>query len=206
MPATERRVAVALVHYPVSNRKGEVIGSAVTNLDLHDIARACRTFGVARYYIVTPYAEQQEMVDKITGHWTHGHGAAVNPDRNQALSLIRVCASVAEAVKKVTAKWDEKPLVVATGAKARWKTMEYSRLREEIFQGRPVLVLFGTAWGLAHQELDGVDTALAPITGMDAYNHLSVRSAASIILDRLLTEEQCREDEIQNKKLLVTKH
>ena len=55
------RVDVALVHYPVVSRIGETIGSAVTNLDLHDIARAGRTFGVTTYWVVTPFHEQQEL-------------------------------------------------------------------------------------------------------------------------------------------------
>ena len=40
------RLYLALVHYPVVNRRGEVIVSALINLDLHDIARAAKTFGV----------------------------------------------------------------------------------------------------------------------------------------------------------------
>ncbi len=51
-------VNIALIHFPVINKLGETIGSAVTNLDIHDIARAARTFGVDRYYIITPYADQ----------------------------------------------------------------------------------------------------------------------------------------------------
>ena len=45
---------VALIHHPVVNKNGMIIGSAVTNMDLHDIARAGRTFGVRGYYVVTP--------------------------------------------------------------------------------------------------------------------------------------------------------
>ncbi|MCP4687771.1 MAG: RNA methyltransferase, partial [Desulfobacterales bacterium] len=31
---------LALLHYPVVNKNGEPVASAVTNLDLHDISRA----------------------------------------------------------------------------------------------------------------------------------------------------------------------
>lgn len=39
-------VSIALVHYPVLGKKGEIIGSAITNLDLHDIARTAKTYGM----------------------------------------------------------------------------------------------------------------------------------------------------------------
>ncbi len=50
------------------NKKGEIIASAVTNLDLHDIARAARTFGVGRFFVVTPLADQKRLVEKIVAH------------------------------------------------------------------------------------------------------------------------------------------
>ena len=45
-----------------------------------------------------------------------------------------------------------------------------------------------SAWGLAPEVMSRVDGVLPPVGGADAYNHLAVRSAASIILDRLLGE------------------
>ena len=48
-----------------------------------------------------------------------------------------------------------------------------------------VLLLFGTGWGLAPEALARMDDVLEPVRGTTDYNHLSVRSAASIILDRL---------------------
>ena len=54
---------VALVHYPVMNRKGMPIGSALTTIDMHDIARASRTFGIKGFYVVTPFADQADLAD-----------------------------------------------------------------------------------------------------------------------------------------------
>ena len=51
--------------------------------------------------------------------------------------------------------------------------------------GPPLMLLFGTGFGLAPPVLERADLVLAPILGPGAYNHLSVRSAAGIILDRL---------------------
>ena len=181
------RVDVALVHAPVINRQGEVIGSAVTNLDLHDIARACRTFGVDTYWVVTPFARQRELSEQIISHWLAGHGKKANPDRGEALSLVRVRSCLDEVLEQVHSKWEQKPVVVATCAGGGQEEMiSYSALRARIMQGAPVLLLFGTAWGLAPQVYTRVAATLPPVQGPGAYNHLSVRSAASIILDRLL--------------------
>ncbi len=43
---------VGLLHYPVYNSHMEVIAGAVTNFDIHDIARVCRIYDVKRYYII----------------------------------------------------------------------------------------------------------------------------------------------------------
>jgi hypothetical protein len=44
----------------------------------------------------------------------------------------------------------------------------------------------GTGWGVTETILAQADHALEPIQGGTDYNHLSVRSAAAIILDRVL--------------------
>ena len=180
------RVDVALVHYPVVNRDGGVIGSAITNLDLHDIARACATYGCTTYWVVTPFREQQELAGEIVTHWTRGHGGQVNPDRRQALAGIAVRATLEEALAGAEAIHGRRPVVFATCAKRQEKTVGWAQARERIRQGDPVLLLLGTAWGLAPEVLAWVDGVLPPIRGMTGFNHLSVRSAAAIMLDRLL--------------------
>jgi hypothetical protein len=49
----------------------------------------------------------------------------------------------------------------------------------------PVLLLFGTGWGLADSMIPEVSRVLTPIRGAPPWNHLSVRSAVAIVLDRL---------------------
>lgn len=110
------RVDVALVHYPVHNRNGAVIGSAVTNLDLHNIARAACTFGVDSYYLVTPFADQQQLAREILDHWLTGYGSERNPPRKEALSLIRICDDLAGVYAAATAKWGRRPTILATSA------------------------------------------------------------------------------------------
>ena len=73
-----------------------------------------------------------------------------------------------------------------SGVKGPWA---YSDARKLIEEGRVVLLLFGTAWGLHDELLETVDYVLAPVTGRNGYNHLSVRTAAAIIMDRLVGRE-----------------
>ena len=62
-------IQVALLHYPVYNRQRQVIVSSVTNLDIHDIARAALTYGVSRFYMVTPLEDQLKLVQRLLAHW-----------------------------------------------------------------------------------------------------------------------------------------
>ena len=179
-------IDVALIHYPVINRTGETIGSAVTNLDLHDIARASCTYGVDTYWVVTPDALQQELAGQIVAHWTDGYGGGVNPDRKQALSLIRICSTLDEVILGVRKKWQEKVSILATCASPTHNTVGYEDVKTRLYGGEPMLLLFGTAWGLAPEVMAAADGTLPPIRGCSKFNHLSVRSAVSIILDRLL--------------------
>jgi hypothetical protein len=184
----ETSLYIALVHHPVVNKHGENIGSAVTNLDIHDIARTARTYGVSRYYLATPYVDQQDLVRELLAHWQTGHGATYNPARKEALSIVRLVASLDEAITAVQQRCGEPPTVVVTSAVPRETSTSYAEMRTQLQQRRPVLVVFGTAHGLASEVLASADTTLPPIVGGSDYNHLSVRSAAAIILDRLLGE------------------
>ena len=179
-------VNIALIHFPVINKLGETIGSAVTNLDIHDIARAARTFGVDRYYIVTPYADQKELVGEIIEHWLTGHGAQYNPARKSALSLVRLADSLDGVIERIGDKHGRRPLILTTSARLQDNSITYTDTRRYIEAGEPVLLLFGTAHGLAPEVINKADYTLPPIGGNTGYNHLSVRSAVSIVLDRLL--------------------
>jgi hypothetical protein len=177
---------LALVHYPVCNKNGEIIGSAVTNLDLHDIARAGRTFGVETLSIVTPFADQRQLVNELLAHWLRGPGALANGLRKEALEIIRVCDDLETVIARAEAKRGRRPTVLATCARPQDRCRSFQHTREALDGGESVLILFGTAWGLAPEVLAMVDGVLPPIGGCGEYNHLSVRSAAAIVLDRLL--------------------
>jgi hypothetical protein len=185
-----KRLYVALIHHPVIDKNGETIASAVTNLDLHDIARACRTYGVNGYYVITPLKDQMVLANRILGHWITGVGSTYNPNRQQALELVRVKATVAEMIGEIAEAEGLRPKTVATTARRHVGGLSYRRLREMLrVDGTPLVLAFGTAWGLSDTFLADADFILDPLTGAGTYNHLSVRSAVSIILDRVLGGE-----------------
>lgn len=183
-----RQVAVALVHHPVRDRRGDRVTTAVTNLDIHDIARAARTYGVSRFYVVTPAEEQKRLTERILGHWQEGYGAQYNPLRSEALSLVRIASDLDEALRLWEGETGSPPAPVLTGAAVR-EGISFSDCRK-LAEENPLLLVFGTGWGLDPELFGQGWPALTPLRGGDNYNHLSVRAAAAIILDRLFGERE----------------
>jgi hypothetical protein len=181
---------LALTHYPVVNKHGDTIASAVTSLDLHDLSRLSVTYGLTNFYVVTPLSDQRDLIQRIVSHWTQGCGAQYNPARRTALETIRMAASLTEAANDIARLEREYPKTVATCARCIPGNVSFSRLRAMMQNGRPYLLIFGTAWGLSQQAIADADYVLEPVKGASEYNHLSVRSAAAIIVDRLLADEQ----------------
>jgi len=183
------RVYLALLHYPIYNKHMDVVTTSVTNLDLHDIARAARTYDVDGFFVVHPSSAQKELLGEVLAFWQEGYGVTYNPDRQEAFRLVahkNDLAEVAEAIRAVT---DREPLTVATDARRYPQTLAYRELRVSIMEEeRPILLLFGTGWGIHKDIMDSCDYILEPLEAGREYNHLSVRSAVSIILDRLLGE------------------
>jgi len=183
---------LALMHYPVVNKNGDKIASAVPNLDLHDIARAAKTYEVKAFYVSTPLSDQKELVEKIVSYWVTGKGAEYNPKRRDALDLIIIKDSLEDIVQDIRVREQALPKTVVTSARSNSGNISYGRFREMLNEkGQPYLLLFGTAWGLSEEIMTEADYILDPVMGNSDYNHLSVRSAASIILDRLMRREAC---------------
>jgi tRNA (guanine37-N1)-methyltransferase len=177
---------VALIHFPVVNKKGMPAGSALTTIDMHDIARAAVTFGVNGFYVVTPYEDQAQLAHQVIDHWINGVGKTLNPDRKKALELIRVTQTVEQMVNRIEQERKEPVVTIATSAKQLPGSISTKDLRQKLENKDSHVLLFGTAWGLAEELVDRCDYILDPISGKTGYNHLSVRSAASIYLDRII--------------------
>jgi hypothetical protein len=177
---------LALLHHPVLDKNGAVVTTAVTNMDVHDIARLARTFGVRRYYVCTPVPTLQRLVERIILHWEEGPGATYNETRKEALAVVRLADELDAAVTDVERETGVLPRIVATSAREGGDRLTYAALRHRLESDPiPELLIFGTGWGLTRDVLDRCHDLLEPIRGVGDYNHLSVRSAASIVLDRL---------------------
>ena len=181
------RVALALVHYPViRDRFGSVGATSVTPLNVHDLARAARTYGVAPVYVVTPLLSQQALLGRILSHYREGYGAAANPTRAEALSDVVLSGSINEALDDLCGRAGGYPFVVGTAARPGPKGITYPEFAARVRQGsRPWLLLFGTGSGLGPEAAAQCDFFLGPVRGPGEFNHLPVRSAVAVILDRL---------------------
>ena len=240
------RLYMGLIHFPVYNKNYERIASAITTLDIHDLARLAKTYGVKRLFIVTPLDDQQNLARRVLRHWIDGYGGQYNRHRKEALELVCVVPDLERAVEEIKETEGEAPLIIATDArplknaqfwsrsrKAKisttgisrifrvppWRdetdaeigqisadfekgafckgidasdkkdrSMSYEKARGIIQENKAVILLFGTAWGLHEEVMKKTDNILDPVSGKTGYNHLSVRTAAAIILDRLAGE------------------
>lgn len=183
-------VYVALLHHSMRDKNGAVVTTAVTNLDIHDIARSSRTYGVKAYFLVNPLEEQQAVVKRIMGHWQEGGGRDYNPDRAEAFGRVRIVSWFKDAVAQIEREEGKRPEVWMTSARPTGlRELSWAQARESALnQGAPKLVMFGTGWGMTEDLLKEGDAVLDPIVpeAESGYNHLSVRSAVAIALDRIL--------------------
>ncbi|NUN12075.1 MAG: RNA methyltransferase [Myxococcales bacterium] len=199
----KRAIYLALLHFPVYNKHRDVVATAVTNVDIHDICRSARSYGLAGVFFVTPVEQQQVLVREILGHWQHGVGSQQNPFRADAFALAHVSMSLEAAIDQIVLDTGKYPQIVATSAKPLANTKSYREYRRDLKNqpnGTPQLILFGTGWGIVQEVLNNADIRLEPVACANwarnqnaDYNHLSVRSAAAIVLDRLLGDgiEDC---------------
>ncbi|MFP5519618.1 MAG: RNA methyltransferase [Bdellovibrionia bacterium] len=182
------RVAIGLVHHPIYDSQKNIVATNVTNFDIHDIARAARVYGVEKYYIIHPQKEQQMFVHRVLDHWRTGQGAKYNAKRRTALTMVETASSLEEAIQD----WGVPDcLRVATHARAVEGAQFYSfkGLKETLFvEKKPCFLIFGTGFGLTDEFMKSCTGVLESIKGAppEDYRHLSVRSAVSICLDRVM--------------------
>ena len=178
---------IALLHYPVTNKEGKTVVTSVANMDIHDIARTAKSYGVKRYYVVNPVKAQQELVSRIVSHWREGYGANYNPSRREAFDVLAVKSDLNEVIVDISEENGPRPQVIVTGAGLQGDLLPFKELREKLQRNSlPYLLIFGTGSGIAREVVHQADYRLEPIKGKNGYNHLSVRSAVAIILDRVV--------------------
>lgn len=177
-----KNFSIALIHYPVYNKKKETVASSVTNLDIHDIARCARTYGLHKYFIVHPQKFQRDFVSDMMSYWNEGYGKEYNIDRSTAFEILETV----ENIQEIEDKYGKHKIIITT-AQQRDNGIDIESLAKQAILDpeSKYLILFGTGWGLTQEVFQQADYTLKPVFGVDGYNHLSVRSAVAIILDRL---------------------
>lgn len=183
-------ISIALVHYPVLDRAGQTVTTALTNLDLHDMARSARAFGLASFFIVHPVEAQRVLAERIRDHWLVGSGRKRIPDRADALELVRVVPSLEDVYTSLAGSEGRAGVSMwTTAASARGGELtRYAEAGARIeAETKPIVILFGTGWGLPRELVASADVRLEPIRARaeTGWNHLSVRAACAITLDRL---------------------
>lgn len=181
---------LVLVHHPIADKRGDVVATSVTNLDIHDLARAARTFGVTGYWIVHPYPAMHRYVERVLSHWQEGWGAAYNPSREEALRDTQLVTDLGELAARLEGRHPDRPIVwVGTSAKASGRQLSFADMRRQLHDPadpNAYALVLGTGYGLHDEVIADMDYMLAPIVGPTKWNHLSVRAAAGILLDRLM--------------------
>jgi tRNA (guanine37-N1)-methyltransferase len=178
---------VGLLHFPMRNRRGEIVATSTTSMDVHDIARSARTYGVARYFVVTPLPSQKAIAWRIRGFWTEGERAAEASRRGEAMEYVVVAEDLEETLAWIEEAEGVRPLLVATSARTTEKAeISFHELRRRLrTDPGPVYILLGTGWGMSDELIEACDAILPPVMKDGDFNHLSVRAAAAIILDRV---------------------
>lgn len=176
---------IGLLHYPCRDRHDKIITTMLTPIDITDIARSACTFGVARFDLITPLASQQQIARKLIDYWMTARVDLAF--RRPALQTVRIVDRLEASLAGVLHEEGLAPVVIGTDARElALPRISYRRLRHVIeAEPAPVYLLFGTGWGVALEVLERVDYLLPPVWGPTEYNHLSVRAAVAIILDRL---------------------
>jgi hypothetical protein len=181
------RVFVTLIHFPVYNKARQIVATSLTTLNLHDLARLAVTYGAQGLYVVTPLQRQQELARQLIDHWTRGYGAVYNPTRAEALQYLHVVDDLETAKRDIVRRCGVTPCCIATDARRFPRLISYDKLRQKFREPEAVfLLLLGTGWGLTEELIAQCEYVLEPICGPTSYNHLPVRVAAGIMLDRLL--------------------
>ena len=177
---------VVLLHDKMVDKQGDIVTTSLTLIDVHDLARSCRTYGVENLFISHSAPTIRKLTRTIQSFWEDGFGATYNPNRKEALDHVICVSELDEAIHNIALRTGKTPILVATSAKPGGKRISFKEM-QELYKDTdvPFLMMLGTGWGMSQELLDRADYFLDPINGPTNYNHLSVRSACAIMLDRL---------------------
>lgn len=180
---------VALMHNDMMLKEGRIGPTSVTSIDIHDIARSSTTYGLKNFFVVTNLKDQQKMVQKMLSFWVDEKiGGDYNNNRHHAVLSVKLENELDDVIMTIEKKEGKKPLIIGTSARQQDAQQAITYFDQEIVwqHDRPVLFLFGTGSGMSERLLQRCDYMLPPLQSYYNFNHLSVRSAVAIILDKWL--------------------
>jgi hypothetical protein len=185
-PENRFSVNVALLHDGMVDKTGKTVTTSVTLIDVHDISRSCKTYGIDSLFVVHSSQTMRALVRTVKSHWDGDFGSRYNPNRQDALGVLSIASELDEALLQVERRTGKLPKIIATSAHDGPQRVSYQEMRAQIERSDDsYLVIFGTGWGMGPELMSRADFILKPIYGPTPYNHLSVRAACAIILDRL---------------------
>ena len=179
-------LSVVLLHDGMVDKQKKLVTASLTLIDVHDIARSSATYSTSAFYVAHPGPTIRKLARTLKAHWEEGYGATYNPNRKEAIEHVRIVSSLDEAITDIDTRTGKLPKLIATSAHDGGKRLSFSGGKELLATGEPCLLMLGTAWGMAEELLKRADYFLEPVKGPGSYNHLSVRSACAIMLDRLV--------------------
>ena len=134
---------LVLLHHPVFDKTGAIVTSALTNMDIHDIARSARTYGVRRFYVATPVKALRALAAKIMEHWETGYGSTYNVTRKDALSLVGLEHDLDSTLLTLERETGMRPRLIATSARGGGDRTRFDDLRAQLLEHRREAVRIG---------------------------------------------------------------
>ena len=180
-------LSVILIHDGMVDKHGKSVTTSLTLNDMQDLARSCRTFGVRNLFIAHPSPSMLRLARRLQSHWDTGFGSTYNPKRKMAFEPVKLVSDIDEAIMHIDLRAKKIPKLIATSARHGDGVCSYESLTKMMHEdsSTPYMLMLGTGWGMGPELMSRADLRLAPVLGVGEFNHLSVRSACAIMLDRL---------------------
>ena len=178
---------VVLLHDRMVDKTGKLVTTSLTLIDVHDISRSSKTYGVKKFFVAHPSAAIRKLARVMREHWQTGFGANYNPNRKEALEDVFLVSDLDEVISEIELSSGKFPRLIATSARPGGERLSFQALKDSLANSDDeYLIMLGTGWGMSDELLARAEFFLEPILSHTEYNHLSVRSACAIMLDRLL--------------------
>ena len=178
---------VILLHDNMVDKQKNIVTTSLTMIDLHDIARSARTYGVNNTFVCHSSPSLRKLASTLKAHWMTGFGEKYNGNRKDALTKVHIVREIDEAITILDEQYGTLPKLIASSARDGGKRISFKEMKKMMNDdpNTPYMLMLGTGLGMSDELLARADYFLEPIKGPTDYNHLSVRAACAIMLDRI---------------------